>query len=404
MARKMHGLKPERMRTTSGSLFRKTACSAIIRVEFGSQAESVFAAGSGLCGEEGTVDKKRVAEFAGTVYRDMAGAMTIGMAYLGARTGLFAALAKAGPVTSADLAEATTLQPRYVEEWLNGMTAAGWLEHDETAGTFLLPDEHAYLVASEGTDHYMGGLFLAGPSLLSQAPGVAQAFRDGGGVAFDAFGVDWIEAMDLMNGGAYAHRLASYWMAQVPDAAARLEAGGRALDVGCGVGRVALALAAAYPAAEVVGIDPDPGSIAMARQAAAEAGAERIRFIEGTISDLPGTDRYDFATLFDCLHDLTDPAATLAAIRGRISPAGALMVMEPKAADRRADNVNPLGAVYYGFSLFHCMTQSLAQGGPGLGTCLGPERTMALLREGGFSDVVALPIKSQINLFYLAHP
>jgi hypothetical protein len=79
-------------------------------------------------------------------------------------------------------------------------------------------------------------------------------------------------------------------------------------------------------------------------------------------------------------------------------------VMEPKAADRLADNVNPLGAVYYGFSLFHCMTQSLAQGGPGLGTCLGPERTMALLREGGFSDVVALPIKSQTNLFYLAHP
>jgi hypothetical protein len=78
--------------------------------------------------------------------------------------------------------------------------------------------------------------------------------------------------------------------------------------------------------------------------------------------------------------------------------------MEPKAADRLADNVNPLGAVYYGFSLFHCMTQSLAQGGPGLGTCLGPERTMALLREGGFSDAVPLPIKSQTNLFYLARP
>ncbi len=48
------------------------------------------------------------------------------------------------------------------------------------------------------------------------------------------------------------------------------------------------------------------------------------------------------------------------------------------------------------------MTQSLAQGGPGLGTCLGPERTMALLREGGFSDVAQLPIKSQINMFYAA--
>jgi len=350
------------------------------------------------------MDKQRIERFAETVYRDMAGAMSIGMGYLGQRTGLFAAMAKAGPVTSAALAESTNLQPRYVEEWLKGMTAAGWLEHEEEAGTFLLPEEHAFLVASEGTDHYMGGLFLAGPSLLSQAPHVAQAFRDGGGVPFDAFGSDWIEAVDMMNSGPYVHRLASYWLAQVPDAAASLESGGRALDVGCGIGRAALALAAAYPAAEVVGVDPDPASLASAREAASAAGAKRIRFIEGTISDLPEEDRYDFATLFDCLHDLTDPGGTLAAIRRHLEPTGALMVMEPRAADRLHDNVNPLGAVYYGFSLFHCMTQSLAQGGPGLGTCLGPERTMTLLREGGFSEVAVLPIKSQTNLFYVARP
>ena len=126
------------------------------------------------------------------------------------------------------------------------MTAAGWIEHNEKTDSFELPQEHAYLVASEGTDHFMGGLFLAGPALLSQASQVAQAFRDGGGVPFDAFDADWIEAMDLMNGGAYVHRLASYWMAQLPDVTARLESGGRALDLGCGVGRVSLALAEAY--------------------------------------------------------------------------------------------------------------------------------------------------------------
>ncbi len=61
-----------------------------------------------------------------------------------------------------------------------------------------------------------------------------------------------------------------------------------------------------------------------------------------------------------------------------------------------------LGTVYYGFSLFHCMTQSLAEGGPGLGTCMGPAQTMDLLRRSGFTKVEPLDIKSQTHLFYAA--
>ena len=91
-------------------------------------------------------------------------------------------------------------------------------------------------------------------------------------------------------------------------------------------------------------------------------------------------------------------------LRDRIVQRAMLMVMEPMAADRLVDNINPLGAIYYGFSTFHCMTQSLAQGGPGLGTCLGPTRTLELLREGGFSHAEALPIKSQTNSFFVARP
>ena len=350
------------------------------------------------------MDKERIGKFAGQVYRDMAGTMAIGMAYLGLKNGLFQAMSGAGAMTPSSLAEKTGLELRYVEEWLRGMTAAGWLEHDAAADAFSMPDEHGFLLASEGTDHYMGGLFLAGPALLGQAPAVARAFREGGGVHFHDFDDEWIEAMDLMNSGAYAQRLGSYWMGQVPDIAERLAAGGRAIDIGCGVGRVAMALAEAFPASEVTGVDPDAGSIARARASAAASGADRVRFVEGTIADVPDEAVHDFAALFDCLHDLTEPEGTLAQIRRRLKPDGALMVMEPRAADGMADNVNPMGAVYYGFSLFHCMTQSLARGGPGLGTCLGPTRTMELLRGGGFREVETLPIKSQTNLFYVARP
>jgi ubiquinone/menaquinone biosynthesis C-methylase UbiE len=346
------------------------------------------------------MDKQRIADFADTVYRDMAGTMAIGMAYLGHRTGLFAAMAGAGPVSAPDLARETGLQPRYVLEWLNGMASAGWIDHDSATDTFTLPDEHAYLTASEGSDHFVGGLFLAAPPLLSLAPEVARAFRDGGGVAFDAFGPDWTEALDQMNEGAYRHRLTGYWLGHLPEITERLAEGGSALDVGCGLGKVARILAEAWPLARVSGVDPDAASIVTARDAA--CGIPNVDYIHGTVADIPTDAKYDLALLFDCLHDLSDPVATLADIRARLAPGGALLVMEPRAADTLEGNTNPLGTIYYGFSLFHCMTQSLARGGPGHGTCMGPARTRDLLREGGFSRVSELPIKSQTNMFCVA--
>ncbi len=48
------------------------------------------------------------------------------------------------------------------------------------------------------------------------------------------------------------------------------------------------------------------------------------------------------------------------------------------------------------------MTQSLAEGGPGLGTCMGPAQTMGLLRRSGFTEVEPLEIKSQTHMFYAA--
>ena len=41
---------------------------------------------------------------------------------------------------------------------------------------------------------------------------------------------------------------------------ARLEKGGRVLDVGCGAGRVCIVIAHAFPGCEVVGLDPDAES------------------------------------------------------------------------------------------------------------------------------------------------
>jgi ubiquinone/menaquinone biosynthesis C-methylase UbiE len=290
-----------------------------------------------------------------------------------------------------------------VEEWLKGMSCAGYLEYDAAGATFALPDEIAYFLASEGTDHFVGGLFAMAPVLLRVAPQVARAFKEGGGVPFDGYGTDGILALDLINRGQYEQRFTSYWLNALPEVVAALEAGGRALDVGCGAGRVCMALASAFPNAEVVGLDPHPESIAQAGAAASAASVGRnVRFLAQTTGQLARGAGFDLVTACDCIHDFARPVETLREMLALLKPGGTLFIMEPKVADRLEDNRTPMATMFYGFSVFHCMTQSLAEGGPGLGTCLGPARTEALVREAGFTRFERLPIKSQSYLFYAA--
>jgi SAM-dependent methyltransferase len=351
------------------------------------------------------MNNDKVKVFADKVYADMAGAMGIGMAYVGVKMGLYRAMHGRGPMQANEVADAAGLQARYVEEWLKGMMACGYLEYDSAAGTYSLPDEHAFLLASEGTDHFMGGLFHIVPVLLGGAPKVADCFRTGGGVRFEEFGPECVAALDMINGGQYESRLTSYWLPKLPDVVRRLESGGRVLDFGCGVGRVAAAIAKTFPRCEVVGLDPDPETIRQARAAATRAGLhDRIKFITNTMGELERGEGFDLITACDCVHDFSAPGKTLGELCHLVKPDGALFIVEPKAADRTEDNINPIAAMYYGFSIFHCMTQSLAEGGPGLGTCMGPKRTEALLHGAGFGKVEMLDIKSQTNLFYAARP
>ena len=349
------------------------------------------------------MDKEKIKAVADRVFGDMAGAMTAGLCYVGCTTGLFAAMAGKGPMTVDDVVVASKLQPRYVDEWLRGMTASGWLDYDPARETFALSDEHAYFVASEGTDHYVGGLYAMAAVLLRVAPRVAQAFREGGGVPFHDYGEECVGALDLVNRGQYEQRFASYWLKSLPVTTNALDNGGRALDVGCGAGRVCVALAKAFPAAEVIGLDPDGESIEQATDAARSEGvADRVRFMPMTTDEVDRGTGFDLVTACDCIHDFAKPVDTLADIRRLLKSDGTLFIMEPKVADRLEDNRNDMAAMFYGFSVFHCMTQSLAQGGPGLGTCMGPAKTEALVREAGFTQFERLPIKSQSFLFYAA--
>ena len=347
------------------------------------------------------MDKDKLRACVERVYRDAAGSMASGMAYLGVRTGLFETMAGKGPMTAAAVAAASGLDARYVAEWLGGMTAAGYLDYDPQAETFELPPEHAYLFASAGTDHWVGGLFEGIPGLLHAAPRVAEAFRNGGGVPFSEFHPEAHASIETMNGGIYRKRLCAEWLPNVPGAVAALGAGGTGLDLGCGTGTVSIALAKAFPAARFVGVDLHAPSVERAKAAAqAEGLGDRVAFHATSIDRLPDREKFELITAFDVVHDLAEPLDVLSAVRRRLAEDGTFLVLEPKTADRLEDNVNPIGAMFYGFSMFHCMTQSLAQGGPGFGACLGPARTAELMREAGFTRFDPVAIRSPVNVLY----
>jgi 2-polyprenyl-3-methyl-5-hydroxy-6-metoxy-1,4-benzoquinol methylase len=299
------------------------------------------------------MDKQKQKEFVKRIFGEVSATMTMGLAYLGVKTGLFAAMHEQGPMTQAQVVAASGLQERYVQEWLGGMTAAGFLEYDPAARTYELPPEYGtYLIPDRPT--FLGGLFQMIPGALSVAPRVAECFRTGGGVHFDEYGEEVWEAIELQTAGLYESMLVPQWLTQVPAIDQALTRGGTALDVGCGAGRALTAMAKGYPQAQFKGLDVHAASVAKAQtRAQAEGVAERTSFFTGPLAELPKDERFDVVTAFDVIHDLTEPQETLALMREHLADNGTVLLMEPRVADRLEDNRNPLAVMYYGFSTFH---------------------------------------------------
>ena len=71
-------------------------------------------------------------------------------------------------------------------------------------------------------------------------------------------------------------------------------------------------------------------------------------------------------------------------------------------AHSTAGNIgNPFAPLYYGISLMHCMTVSLAYGGAGLGAVWGIEKAKAMLAEAGFGRVEVLDSPRPQNCIYV---
>lgn len=346
------------------------------------------------------MDKQRSNAFMLKVVADVATTLAATLLIVGDRTGLFKAMAGAGSLTGAELAERAGIAPRYADEWLAAMAGAGYVEYDPSNARFTLPDEHALFLANPASEYYLAGLFAGLPTMAAVIPQLTDAFRTGGGIAYSDFGAELPMALAAMNRSVYENRLVKSWLPGLPGVVEKLHDGGRAVDIGCGIGVVPIALARAFPNATIAGLDFDARSIELARAEAERAGVT-VEFLAQGVETLPIMVRWDLITSFDVVHDLPDPAGALRRIRAGLADDGTYLMVEPKVADALEQDIpNPFARMLYGMSCLHCVPQSLALGGPGLGACWGERRARHLATEAGFAHFERLDIRSPAMAFY----
>lgn len=317
---------------------------------------------------------------------DFGSILTGALINIGDKLGLFKALDGAGPLTAAQLAERTGTSERYVREWANGLAAAGYLDY-EGDGHYRLNTEQAIAFADETSPAYVVGGFQAMLAATRVLPRAVEAFRTGEGIGWHEHDPDLFQGTERFFRPGYLANLVQSWIPALEGVDAKLTAGAKVADVGCGYGASSIIMAKAYPKSTFVGFDYHPGSIDAARKAAADAGvADRVSFEVASGKDYPGTD-YDLVCHFDCLHDMGDPVGAAAHTRQSLKPNGTWLVVEPFAGDNIEDNLNPIGRVFYSASTLICTPASLSQEvGAALGAQAGEPRLREVALAAGFSS------------------
>jgi SAM-dependent methyltransferase len=334
------------------------------------------------------LNEAKLEAFVGQTVVDMGAAISGLLLHLGDRLGLYKAMAGAGPITSARLAQRTDTAERYVREWLANQTAGGYVVYDPTERTYELPAEHAMVLANEDSPVFLAGAFETIASCYADHDLFVDAFSTGEGIGWHAHDTRLFSGVLRLFRPGYAAHLVSEWLPALDGVVDKLRAGASVADVGCGYGASTIIMAQAFEQSTFAGFDTHQPSIQAAAAAAAEVGVHpRATFNVAAAMDLP-LDGYDLVCLFDALHDMGDPAGAARRIRRALAPDGTLLLVEPNAGDALEQNLNPVGRTYYGLSTVICTPGSLAQEvGRGLGAQVGERQLATLLRDAGFSQV-----------------
>ncbi len=349
------------------------------------------------------LDMDKLNAFIGQFVTDLGAAVHTGMVVIGEKLGLYKALV-AEPLTSAELAAKTKTDERYVREWLGSQAAGGYVTYDEKTNKFSLSEEQAFTLANEDSPAYLPGAFQLALGSLAAIPRITESFRSGAGMGWHEHDEGVFHGCEKFFRPGYAANLVSSWIPSLKDVKEKLEAGAKVADVGCGKGASTILMAKAFPNSQFFGFDYHDKSIEGARETAKREGvADRVTFEVAKAKEFPGKG-YDFVAVFDCLHDMGDPAGAAAHVLQSLSKDGTWMIVEPFANDELKNNLNPVGRVYYSFSTLLCTPCSRSQE---VGLCLGAQAGEGRIRDvvtsAGFSRF-RRAAETPFNIVYEARP
>ncbi|SFC48116.1 Ubiquinone/menaquinone biosynthesis C-methylase UbiE [Nocardioides terrae] len=349
------------------------------------------------------MDEDRFHQLLHHFVEDLGATVGAGGVLIGDQLGLYRALATGAQLPD-ELAAATDTAPRYVEEWLRGQAAGGYVEYDAESGRFSMTEEQAFALTNPDGPVFLPGAFQLAIGSLKALPRVVDAFRTGEGIGWHEQDEDVFRGCERFFRPGYSASLVEAWLPALDGVEDKLRTGGTVADVGCGLGASTILMAEAYPEASFNGSDYHDHSIELARKNAADRGlAHRVGF-EVAGADTFRGGPYDLVTTFDCLHDMGDPVATARHVKERLAEDGTWMVVEPFAGDSVQDNLNPVGRVYYSFSAFLCVPNAVSQGGARtLGAQAGEAAIRRVTEEAGFTRF-RRAAETPFNIVYEVRP
>jgi 2-polyprenyl-3-methyl-5-hydroxy-6-metoxy-1,4-benzoquinol methylase len=349
------------------------------------------------------VDDAKLKALIAKAIDDIGAGMSAALVVIGDKLGLYKAMAGAGPLLPADLAQRTGTSERYVREWLCNQAAGGYVTYDPAAGTYTLPPEQALALADEQSPVFLPGSFQMIAAMFADEPRITESFRTGAGMDWSEHDRRLFEATERSFRSNYIGNLLTRWIPALVGVEEKLRAGGKVADVGCGHGASTILMAQAFPKSQFAGFDYHEPSIRVARQRATEAGVgDRVSFAVARATDYPGKD-YVLVTHFDCLHDMGDVVGAARHVRETLAEDGTWMIVEPFAGEKVEQNLTPVGRMLYAASTMVCVPASLAHHGPALGAQAGEARIREFVTAGGFTRFRRAS-QSRFNLVFEARP
>lgn len=343
----------------------------------------------------------------GAAFSAMGGVVAASMMHIGEQLGLYRAMVGKGPLTSAELASQAGLSERFVREWLYQQAASQVIDH-HPGGTFELSPEAALVFADTENPMSQIAIFEHFPAFAEMMSSAISGFRTGLGRTYDDHGEAGARMMDASFGAWNRTSLVSEALPKIPGLLAKLEAGAKVADVGCGAGAGPIAVAKAFPACEVHGYDNSQHALSLAEENQRAAGTNNVTFHNPDVEPMPAAPTFDFVMTLDCLHDMARPDLAAAAIRQSIKPDGVWFIVDIDGAGTPEENLaNPMASFLWGASIAICLQSSASTtDGMQLGSLGLPEPAMRkLVTDAGFTQFKRVDgLIHPFNAYYEVRP